>query len=819
MAHRIYLYNVDSKTKDQYPYYLGEWNYEIPELFIPLFAGNPRAKGKLLYFNKEDGVARLRMFYQLLADHYQLTYRKVYYEPVNKMFDFLEALPYDTFVIDATDVFNMNEEKHTDQAKDWVLEIQEKSRLYNKAVEKQNLTWLEGEIFIRQGYDSFLTLLETDWIEYGLGYWNDELYKNPSEIFEENGHWGLKSNKGQVLIPPVYEEIFAFNDEGIAVAQKNGQFGYLRNDGSVAVECDYEEAFDAFSVEGKIYGIVQMDGKQGLINIDTGEYMIPCEYDALELLMYKGIFNAKKEGYYRIINLSGKQLIREYSETVFDYDYPDLIYRWQAGTSKRAYYTLGGVYLGEYSEGAIAQIANGFYWVDPNKFQKKISIIRPDGSLLDSEIDKIMILDDYSSFAYKKEKRWFIYDTGHKLFRLDGHALENILMGGFNHLMKDIFIVSDQNGTGLYLATEDRWLLPSSKDHQKIEICSHEVFRIMTSEGMYYYDQKTETSSSMYDYICEGIEYQEQMLCLFKGNEMFILDESRTLHRISDIQLGTLYEKRYNLRGKDQKFFLDFYTFWTERKGSGYEVYFDNETLNSQASEYQQEGNIREAVRLYTIGADRGDANMMTELGFIYTDENIPEFYDLQKGLSLYEKAAQQDQFYAWNNLGYHYQNGIGYPQNIKKAIECYQKAAELGNALAFENLAHLYFYGEHVEQDYDLALDYYKRAEKKFQFNDGNVSEIYYQNRDYANLLRYLKKDYNNTYSNIYYGILNDHGLGVKQSIIKAIAYYEKALEFSNYFYALERLLYYYKDDPAFADPEKYKYWKAFAEENDMDH
>ncbi len=107
----------------------------------------------------------------------------------------LDALPYDTFVIDAWDVFNMNEEKHSDQAKDWVLEIKEKSRLYDKAISKQNLGWLEKEIFARSGYESFLDMLQTDWVEYGLGYWNDELYKNPTEAFEENSLWGLKDKK------------------------------------------------------------------------------------------------------------------------------------------------------------------------------------------------------------------------------------------------------------------------------------------------------------------------------------------------------------------------------------------------------------------------------------------------------------------------------------------------------------------------------------------------------------------------------------------------------------------------------------------------
>lgn len=820
MAHRIYVYNFELETKEVYSHYLGEWNYAIPELFMPLFGGNPRAKGKLLYFDKEEGVLRLRRFYQLLADHYQLNYKKAYYEPVNKMFEFLEALPYDTFSMNATDVFNMNEESHKDQAKEWVLEIQEKNKLYDKAIENQNLAWLEKEIFARYGDNSFLDVMETDWIEYGLGYWNEELYKNPSAAFEENELWGLKDIKGNIVTPAIYDEIFMFNENGIAVAKKNGKFGYLRNDGKVLIECIYEDAFDPFFINEKHYGTIEIGGQQGVIDISSGEMMIPCEYEEVEILWYNGLFNVKKDGNYYVINLSNKQIIAEHSDVPFEFDYNDLIYCKKAGTSKRSYYTLEGVYFGEHPEDSLAHISNGYYKVNPNKFQKKTNVIKPDGSILDSDIDIMMTLSEhgYTAFAYKKDKVWYMYDTEHDQFRLQDHTIENFHRDWYSQFMTNIFVLSDQNGIGLYSASEDRWLIPSSQDYKKIEACKQEVFRISIAGGMFYYDQKTDTKSGLYDYICEGIDYDEQLLCLFKGKEMFILDLERKLHQVSDFQLGSLYDKKYNLRGKDQQHFLNFYASWKEKIGSGYETYFDNATLASQAEQYSKEGNIKDAIRLYTIGADRGDANMMVELGFIYTnDENPPKFYDLKKGLSLYEKAALQDHPYAWNNLGYHYQNGIGCPQNIKKALKCFQKSAELGTGLAMQNLGHLYFYGDHILKDYDIALEYYKKAEKKYHFNEDKISEIYYQKKDFANLQRYLKKDSENTYSNIYFGILYDEGFGVKQNAKKAIRHFEKALEYSTYYHALERLLYYYKEDPDFADLEKYEYWKNFGEENEM--
>ncbi len=820
MAHRIYTYNVDSTTLDEFPHYLGEWNYEIPELLLPLFSGNPRSKGKALVFDKESGISMLRSFYDLLGEHYRLTYKKVFYEPVNKMFEILNELPYDTFVMNARDVFNMSEEKHSDQAKDWVLEIKEKSKLYQKAIHNRDLAKLERALFSRHGYDSFLELLETDWVKYGLGYWNEELCKNPSEVYEVNGLWGLKSYKGDILAPPVYEEIFEANEDGVAVVQKNGKFGYLSNDGKTLIECVYDDANDAYFIEEKNYGPVFIGNKAGLLDITTTELIISCEYDELELLIYTGLFNAKKDEVYCVINIKGKQVVADHSDKPFHYDYSGLLYRHLKGTSKRAYYSLDGIFMGEYPEDVLSAISNGFYFAKPNKFQKKTNIIKPDGTLLDEEIDLVMALGDYgyTSFAYRKDKEWFVYDIQSGEFRLKEYKIVNIHRDWFTQYMRDVFMISDGKGWGLYQSARDRWLLPLSEAHKKVESCKLEVFRITTDRGMFYYDQKSDAHSAIYDYICEGIDYTEDLLCLFKGNEMFILDIERRLHQVSDYQMGAVFSKKYNLRGKDLQFFINFYNQWVEQKGSGYEEYFDDKTLTERAEEYVKEGNIQEAVRLYAIGVSRGNADMMVELGYIYAHDDYPEFYDLSKALTLYEKASLQGQPVAWNNLGYHYQQGIGYPQDIRKALQCFKKSAELGDGLAMQNLGLLYFYGDYVLKDYDKALEYYQQAEKKLYFNPDKIAEIYYQQSDYANLQRYLRKDTENTYSNIYYGILFDEGLGVKPNPKKAIKHFENALAYSTYDHALRRLLYYYKEDPAFADPEKYQYWKRYGEENDME-
>src|SRR5690606_4590426 len=104
---------------------------------------------------------------------------------------FLEEWPDDTFQIDATEVFNMYEEAHRQQAQDWVIEIKEQASVYEKAMKKQSLEVL-NKILTTFNYSSFLEALQTDWINYGLGFWNEEAYKyGYAEVFIEHELAGL----------------------------------------------------------------------------------------------------------------------------------------------------------------------------------------------------------------------------------------------------------------------------------------------------------------------------------------------------------------------------------------------------------------------------------------------------------------------------------------------------------------------------------------------------------------------------------------------------------------------------------------------------
>ncbi|MGJ1421869.1 SEL1-like repeat protein [Sphingobacterium spiritivorum] len=814
MAHRIYTYNIDLKTRQNYPHYLGEWNYVIPELLFPLFSANPRSKGTRLYFEREPGIVALRQFYHLLAETYRLHNEKAYTEPVNTMFSFLENLPYDTFIMDATDVFNMNEEKHSNQAKDWVGEILEKTELYKKAVAEQDLSSL-SDVLMQSGHASFLDMLEYDWINYGLGYWNEEAYKeNRAEVFEQDQRYGLKDNKGNILVNPVYDDMYNFTNEGVAVVMKDDLYGYLKDTGELIIPCQYDNAFDAFLIEEELFATVVKQSKTGLIRLKTGESCIPIVYTDLEEL-YRGLFNANTNGVYTLLNSRNEQIIPGQSDFPYEFQYPDLVFKKEKGTALRHYYSLSGVYMGAFPEDVLCNISAGYYWVEPSKYQKKISVLNPEGVVFKDDIDRIIVLDNYSSIAYLKNKAWYIYDIRHQLMRLNGEGVERVGIDALNNYMPDVFIMTDKGANGLYDALQDKWLIPLSVENTKIEHCQLEFLRITQGAQMRYYDYNTKTMSPLYDYVCEGIDYQTQFLCLFAGDKMLTLDKERQIREVRNEQMGHLHENNHVLRGNDQRYFLDYYRNWTQGTGDGYESYFDQETLYMKGRRFARSGDMENAIRLYTLGAERGSVRMMFELGSIYTMDG--QFQNITLGVTYYERAAMEDSAAAWNDIGYLYQNGIGYPKDIERAMVAYQKAAELGDGLALVNLGDLYFYG-HLEQDYDLALDYYKKAEKKRHPKVENLAEIYYQKKDYTNLLRYLRKDYGDTFSAIYYGILYDHGYGVKQNAKKAIQYYEKAMSQGQYFSGLERLLYYYKNDSEFIDSDKFKKWIAYAQEYDME-
>ena len=786
-------------------------------MLYPLLAEDIKVTGVEFFSDKNQGIVQLRYFFNLLADTYQLHYKKAYYEPVNKMFEFLEALPYDSFVLNATDVFNMNDEKHKVQAKEWLVEIQEKSKLYKEAVEAQDLSLLDS-LLSQTGYSSYLEILQTDWINYGLGYFEELAYKKAeSSIFEEDGKFGLKDAKGGIIAPAVYDDIFeADYDYSISVIQKDDLFGYLQSDGKEWVSPVYEDAFDVFDFAQEPVGEVKVNGKSGILKIYSNTWMVPPDYDAVERVAY-GFFGVEKEGKFGVYSGENGLIIPVESESPYEYDYfPELFFTKQKGTGKRRYYTKEGNYLGDFLEGSIIK-ASTCFWIKPNKFDKKARLIDERGQLIIDEADQLILIDNFETLAVRKGKNWKIYHALKHQFLLENESIIKVKAQSNEGYNNNVFILETQSGSGLFDADNENWLIAPQSDIKQIYYLENGFLSVQKNETYQLFDFENGLSSQLYDYISNPLNYrvEEGLLFLYQGENMLRMNEDKSIHRVEVSEYGAIYLDRFSFRGKDLEYFASFYNRWKSQAGKNAEQFMEVGTIKEMAYDAQESQNYHEALRLFELSAQKGDTDSLVEIGILLTDPEIESLFDPHKGIIYYEKAAQQNHPVAWNNIGALYHNGTGYSFDIKKAIQAYGKGAELGDGMALANLGDLYYSGEHVLQDYDKALDFYQKAEKKYYYHYDKISEIYYQRRDYKNLLVYLKKDYEQSYSGIYYGILYELGMGVKTDLKKAIKYFEQANAYSAYEYAAQRLVYYYGEDPAFKNEKKFQKWRSFAEEH----
>ena len=105
-----------------------------------------------------------------------------------------------------------------------------------------------------------------------------------------------------------------------------------------------------------------------------------------------------------------------------------------------------------------------------------------------------------------------------------------------------------------------------------------------------------------------------------------------------------------------------------------------------------------------------------------------------------YQRAAQQGDTTAMNNIGVMYANGRGVDQDYDEAIIWFTNAARQGNATArtnlcivYNHLGWMYAKGVGVEQDYGLAFDWFTKAAEQghaeAQYNLG----VMYANGDHV--------------------------------------------------------------------------------------
>lgn len=93
-----------------------------------------------------------------------------------------------------------------------------------------------------------------------------------------------------------------------------------------------------------------------------------------------------------------------------------------------------------------------------------------------------------------------------------------------------------------------------------------------------------------------------------------------------------------------------------------------------------------EAVKWYKKAADAGHNGARLNLGYMYySGRGVPRDYNA--AVKLFNLAAQAGEIIAQYNMGYMYENGLGLPHSLKDAVWWYRQAAQGGNKLARERM------------------------------------------------------------------------------------------------------------------------------------
>ncbi|WP_298217638.1 tetratricopeptide repeat protein [Halothiobacillus sp.] len=125
--------------------------------------------------------------------------------------------------------------------------------------------------------------------------------------------------------------------------------------------------------------------------------------------------------------------------------------------------------------------------------------------------------------------------------------------------------------------------------------------------------------------------------------------------------------------------------------------------------------------------AEHGDIFAQYVLGHMYcVGQGVPK--DMAKGLSWYQRAADQGFAPGQLALGTMYYNGEGVKQDYTLAAKWFRLAAERGYDRAQSNLAAMYMNGTGVPQDYTQAVKWFRAAA-----NQGYATAQYSLGRMYS--------------------------------------------------------------------------------------
>ena len=146
--------------------------------------------------------------------------------------------------------------------------------------------------------------------------------------------------------------------------------------------------------------------------------------------------------------------------------------------------------------------------------------------------------------------------------------------------------------------------------------------------------------------------------------------------------------------------------------------------------------NYGEALRLFREAADKGNANAMNFVGYMYSSgHGVSRNY--REAARWYRKAVGKGHAAAMSNLANRYVNGQGVPRNYAEAHRLYRKALDGGYVQAMVGLSYMYNNGHGVPVDRAEAVRWMARALKQ-----GDKLAVKYMTTQSKHWSRSFRKD-----------------------------------------------------------------------------
>jgi TPR repeat protein len=210
-------------------------------------------------------------------------------------------------------------------------------------------------------------------------------------------------------------------------------------------------------------------------------------------------------------------------------------------------------------------------------------------------------------------------------------------------------------------------------------------------------------------------------------------------------------------------------------------LYYLARTLEAQGKLAEAVPFYREslAIRLKLLGSEHPDtAQALDSLGTALLDQG-----KLDEARSLYLEAADGTNTAAvtvQDNLGWRYQNGLGFEKDFSEALKWYRKAAEQGNSFGQMHLGWMYEMGLGVEKNYARAVELYRDSAKQGDpWGQMHLGWLYENGagveKDYAKAIGLFRESakHGNPWGQTDLGQMYQNGWGVEKNYAEAVKMY----------------------------------------------